>query len=152
MHSKTCWDILLGVVVLGAAPASTYAATPTDACQVLTAAQVSSALGVKVEEGTHVTPTFTKTCTWVVKAGGIIVTLNIQEMAMFKGGKGALTVTEATGGVGDEAYYIGVPATMALSVRKADAAFKVSIYASKLPLDQRKAIEKTLAQQAATKF
>ncbi|HEY4215194.1 MAG TPA: hypothetical protein VGM84_27225 [Steroidobacteraceae bacterium] len=152
MHSNTCLDILLGAVALAAIPVSTNAATPTDACQVLTAAQVGSAVGAKVEEGTHVSPAFTKTCTWVVKAGGVIVTLNIQELAMFKGGKGAMTGTESAGGVGDEAYYIGAGSTMGLSVRKADAAFKVSIYASKLSLEQRKSIEKTLAQQAAMKF
>lgn len=139
-------------LILTSTPANT--ATPTDACQVLSAAQVSAALGATVEEGTHVTPTFTKTCTWIVKDGGIIVTLNIQAMAMFQAGKGTLAGKEVTSasGVGDESYYIGVGSTVGLEIKKGDSAFKVSVYSSKHSLEQRKAIEKTLAQQAASKF
>jgi hypothetical protein len=37
-------------------------------------------------------------------------------------------------------------------VKKGSGAFKVSVYSSSLSLDQRKAIEKALAQQALAKF
>lgn len=129
------------------------AATPTDACMVLTAAQVSSAVGVKVGAGGHVTPTFTKTCTWT--ASGVIVTLNIQTLDMFNAAKnGPLAGMEVTpaAGVGNDAFYMGVGSTVSLLVKKGSGAFKVAVYSSKLPLDQRKTVEKALAQQAASKF
>ena len=40
------------------------AAEADDACVFLTTAQVSAAVGVAVSDGTYVTPTFKKTCTW----------------------------------------------------------------------------------------
>ncbi len=49
------------------------AADADDACALLTAAQVSAAVGVAAGDGTYVMPTFKKTCTWTVpnSAGGI---------------------------------------------------------------------------------
>lgn len=155
MPLKVISSALIAAVGLTVASAPANAATPTDACQILSAAQVGAALGATVQEGTHVSPAFTKTCTWIVKDGGVIVTLNIQDMAMFQAGKGALPGKEVSSasGVGDESYYIGAGPTVGLEVKKGASAFKVSVYgSSKYSLDQRKAIEKTLAQQAAAKF
>ena len=118
--------------------------------------QVSAAVGATVEEGTHVTPTFTKTCTWVVKNGGIIVTLNIEELAMFDAAKRSASLagaqTAQASGVGDEAFYIDVGGALALHTKKGGAAFKVAVYSTKLSPDQKKSIERVLAQQAAAKF
>ena len=65
------------------------ACADTDACNVLTAAQVGAAVGVAVSEGKHVTPTFVRTCTW--NASGIsdvkFVTLYLQTAAAYEGGK-----------------------------------------------------------------
>ena len=47
-----------------AAALPSIAQADTDACTVLTPAQVGAAVGVPVAAGTHVTPTFVKTCTW----------------------------------------------------------------------------------------
>ena len=143
---------IMASALIVAAPPALAAATPTDACAVLTSAQVTSAVGTSVGAGTYVTPTFTQTCTWT--ASGMIVTLNIQSMTMFNAGKGAIASAENTpaSGVGDEAYYFGAGSTVSLIVSKNGAAFKVSVYSSKLSLDQRKAAEMTLAQQAASKF
>lgn len=130
-----------------------FSAAPTEACSVLTAAQVSSALGTDVAEGTYIMPTFKKTCTWNIQTGGS-VTLQIQALSFFNAGKGTLSSAERTsiGGVGDEAYYLGVGPTTGLTVRKGDGAFKVSVYSKSLTLDQRKSIEKNLAQQVLAKF
>ncbi len=132
----------------GAIPA--LAAPPTDACAVLTAAQVSSALGAPVGQGSYVMPGFTKTCTWTIPTGGA-VTLQLQSLQFFNAGKGALASSERTSasGVGDEAYYAVMDA---LVVRKGSGAFKVAVYSSKLSQDQRKAVEKTIAEQALSKF
>ena len=157
MPVKIPLGALIGVAGFTVASVAAHAAAPTDACQVLSAAQVSAAVGATVEEGTHVTPTFTKTCTWIVRNGGIIVTLNIQELAMYNAGKGPMASASAditpASGVGDEAYYMGVGPTVVLEVKKGGAAFKVSVYgSSKLSPDQRMSAEKALAQQAASKF
>lgn len=132
---------------------SAFAAPPTDACAVLTTAQVSSALGSAVGNGTYIMPNFKATCTWTIPTGGA-VTFALQTLVFFNAGKGALASMERTmaSGVGDEAYYIGVDPTVGLAVRKGNQAFKVSVYNSNLSLEQRKDIEKKLAQEALSKF
>jgi hypothetical protein len=129
------------------------AATPTDACAVLTTAQVSSALGSTVGEGTWISPEFKETCTWTIPTGGA-VTFHLQTLQFFQAGQGALASGEraSASGIGDEAYYLGLGSTVGLAVRKGNASFKVSVYSSDLTLDKRKAIEKALAQQALAKF
>jgi len=58
---------------------------------------------------------------------------------------------EPTNGVGDDAYYITTPGFgTGLSVKKGDSALQIRLYG--FPLDQIKAIEKTLAQQALSKI
>lgn len=130
-----------------------FAAPPTEACTVLTRAQVSAAIGSSVADGTYIMPGFKKTCTWNIPTGGA-VTLQLQSLQLFNAGKGSLASAERTSasGVGDDAYYLGVGATTGLVVRKGDAAFKISVYSSNLSLDQRKSMEKALAQQVLSKF
>ena len=45
------------------APWAALAHAETDACTLVTTAQVGAAVGGSVKDGTHVTPTFVKTCT-----------------------------------------------------------------------------------------
>jgi hypothetical protein len=152
MHLRTGVYTLL-LIVLPSTVTTAFAAPPTEACTVLTAAQVSSALGSSVGEGTYIMPTFKKTCTWNIPTGGA-VTLQLQSLDQFNAGKGALASREraSTSGVGDEAYYLGLGTTTGLVVKKDEGAFKISVYSSNLTLDQRKAIEKALAQQVLAKF
>ena len=130
-----------------------FAASPTEACTVLSKAQVTSALGSEVADGKYMMPTFKTTCTWNIQKGGA-VTLQIQTLTFFNAGKGTMASSERSPatGVGDEAYYLGVGPTTALCVRKGSGAFKISVYSKDLSLDQRKAIEKALAQQAIAQF
>lgn len=130
-----------------------FAAQPTEACTVLTAADVSSALGASVGEGTYIMPTFKKTCTWNIQTGGS-VTLNLQSLQFYNAGKGSMASAERTSasGVGDEAYFLGVGPTTGLMVKKGTGAFKVSVYSRDLSLEQRKAIEMKLAQMVVGKF
>lgn len=149
------WIRICVLLALGFSSAGTtvFAAPPTEACSVLTTAQVSSALGSGVADGTYIMPTFKKTCTWNIATGGAI-TLQLQSLDLFNAGKGALAAAERTSvdGVGDEAYYLGLGPTTGLVVKKGSGAFKISVYSPKLGLDQRKDIEKTLAQQVLAKF
>jgi hypothetical protein len=132
----------------------------TDACTLLTAAQVSAAVRTPVGEGTHVTPTFVKTCTWTpsgkAKVGS--VTLNLQTAAAYEGGKqhaamGAAAVKGAAvkpASVGDDAYYFVTGDQAMLFVRRGASAFKVAVYA-RLPADEKEAMELELARQVVAK-
>jgi hypothetical protein len=66
---------------------TTYA--DTDACSLLSPAQVSAIVGVAVGAGQHVTPTFVKTCTWKPTGSSDIraVTVNLQTSAFYDGAK-----------------------------------------------------------------
>ena len=142
----------LAAAMLAAAPLTSppaLAAPPDDACALLTAAQVTSAVGVSVGAGTYVTPTFKKTCTFT--GPHMIVTLFLESPIMYDAGKrtpGAATAD----GVGDEAYYMGVGSTVSVVAKKGDTAFKVSVYAAEVPLDRRKVMEMTLAKQVLAKL
>jgi len=135
---------------------SVSAAAADDACAILTPAQVTAAVGVAVGDGTYVTPTFKKTCTWTVgnSAGGIrFVTLNLQDAARFAGGKAGVNsvVMTPVGGIGDDAYYLGAGSTEGLFVKKGQRAFKIDVY-STVPLEKKRAMEKALAQQVLAKL
>lgn len=132
------------------------AAPVDDACAILTTAQVSAAIGVAAGDGTYVIPTFKKTCTWTVanSAGGIrFVTLNLQGVDQFAGGKGGMNAAYLTpvGGIGDDAYYLGAGSTEGLFVKKGQRAFKLAVYTT-LPLEKKRAMEKELAQQVLAKL
>ena len=131
----------------------------TDACTLLTTAQVSAAVGFPVGAGTHVTPTFLKTCTWTGSnsTGAQFVTLNLQTAAFFDGAKRqAVLVTAAggavkPGGVGEDSYYLVEGTQVALWVKKGSGAFKVAVY-KQIPVDQKEEMERTLARQVVPKF
>jgi hypothetical protein len=165
--------IVVGLSTFGAAivpPA--VAAPPDDACLFVTQAQVSAAIGIAMGGGTHVTPTFLKTCTWTpanateeVKA----VTLNLQSADGYDGAKRLMEQTQAimkakgdkdaasmtntsVSGVGDDAYYSYVGSSItSLIFKKGKFAFKIAIYGS-LPAEKRKAAEKTLALEVISKL
>jgi 3-deoxy-D-manno-octulosonate 8-phosphate phosphatase KdsC-like HAD superfamily phosphatase len=71
-------------------------------------------------------------------------------VAGFEGGKqlgqtASISLTSISG-VGDDAYYLAVGDQVGLIVKKGNAAFKVAVYAH-IPVESKKAKEKTLAQQ-----
>lgn len=131
----------------------------SDACALLTQAQVTAAAGFAVEKGTHVTPTFLKTCTWTGPSSGgpQIVTLNLQTSAFFDGAKKQAAMMAAGGvavkpaGVGDDSYYSIVGDQVALWVKKGGNAFKLAVY-KKIPIDQKEVVELALARQVVPKL
>ena len=162
--------IAIFLAVAGASPA-VGASAPNDACSLLTQDQVSTATGVKVGAGTHVTPTYVKTCTWSVPGAAVkgvkSVTLSLQPgnsfasakmfmeqaQTMAKTEKGAAQISNASvSGIGDDAFYTSMgTGYTALLVKKGDVAMKVAMYGD-LPSEKKKAIEKTLALQALSKL
>jgi hypothetical protein len=137
------------MIVAAIAP-SANAAPPGDACSLLTAAQVSAALGMSVGAGTYVAPTFKKTCSWNATTDGEgTLTLNLQGLEQYENGKklasyGKSVTATPIGGVGDEAYYVGNDKLVGLIVKKGNAAFKITVYAH-IPVEKQQAAEKVLA-------
>ena len=127
---------------------SAIAGPPEDACSLLTVAQVSAAVSVSVGNGSYPTPTFKKTCTWT--APGTIVTLMLENLDMYRAGKGTNLATSVNG-IGDDAYYLGAGTAVGLIVKKGNIAFKVAVYA-KISLEKRQAMESALAQQVVSKL
>jgi len=137
------------------------AQTDTDACTLLTPAQVGAAVGVSVVDGKHVTPTYVKTCTWAAsgKSDVKFVTLYLQTAAAYDGGKkmAGQMLTAGKGGevkpvsVGEDGYYFVAGDQVGLLVKKGGISFKVAVYAT-LPVDKKEAMELTLAKQVLTKF
>lgn len=139
-----------------------FAHAETDACSLLTPSQVGAAVGGAVSDGTHVTPTFVKTCTWTPSGKSKIasVTLNLQTAAFYDGGKRQAAMAAAVGGkgnemkpgsVGDDAYYFVTGDQVMLFVKKGATSFKVSVYA-KLPVDEKEAMELKLAREVVAKL
>ena len=126
------------------------AAAPSDACALLTAAQVSTVLGVTVAEGEHIVPNSLTSCGWMGPGGASIgskkMVLSLMSARSFQAGKTPVKgVTEITAsGIGDEAYYISMPPFgTALSVRKGSAYFQLRI--AGYPSGQVRNLEKLLA-------
>ena len=129
-------------------------ASPGDACSLLTQGQIKSAIGADVSAGAAGSP---KLCQWnsSLAPGAKVnfVTLLLQDPKFFEGGKSlpAPAVITPVSGVGDDAFYVAVRDQVSLVVKKGSSSFKVSVYA-KLPLDQKEAMEKSLATQIASQL
>jgi hypothetical protein len=145
---------------LCAAAAPWAAHAETDACTLLTPDQVVAAIGVPVGAGTHVTPTFLKTCTWTPNGPSKVtaVTVNLQTAAFYDGAKQmAMKAAAATAStvrpvsVGDDGYYDVAGDLVTLLFKKGAVSAKVAVYA-KLAVDAKEAMELTLARQVAAKL
>ena len=163
MRAKTSLAALtVAIFIFGVASVtSASAAPPDDACSVLTQAQVSAALGVSVGAGSHVTPTYLKTCTWAPAGGptqGVkYVTLMLESADGYETAKKVMDqtkgMTEASvSGIGDDAYYLSLGNIMSLIVKKGNVAFKFTMYGGDFPIEKKKAMEKTLVLQVLSKL
>lgn len=155
------WTYLL-CLCAAALPSGAHA--DTDACTMLTQAEIGSALGVAVAPGSHLTPTYLKTCVWNAATGGSAiksVTVFLQSAASYDSGKQQITLARAAAGangtaikaaaVGDDGYYFVAGDQVGLLVKKGSVAFKVTVYAT-LPVDKKQAMELTLAKAVVTKL
>lgn len=156
-------SVLVGIVFAGLAVSTvslpSSAKPDTDACALLTSAQVSAAVGFPVAEGAHVTPTFLKTCTWTGSnsTGVQSVTINLQTAMFFDGAKKQASLATAAGavvkpaGVGDDSFYLIEGTQVVLWVKKGTSAFKVAVY-KQIPVDQKENMEITLAKEVVPKL
>ncbi|HXT72629.1 MAG TPA: hypothetical protein VN785_02125 [Candidatus Angelobacter sp.] len=157
MNSKATLVLTAFFVFTVGSSRATYAAPPTDACSLLTAAQVSAILGVSVGAGEKILPNSTASCGWEVPGqknlGRKRAVLNIYTqmgsrtpVQRFNTAKTPIQgiTKEPVTGVGDDAIFATTPGLgTGLIFRKGDAAFDLRIYG--FPIDQIKAKEKKLA-------
>lgn len=130
--------------ILALAPAAH--AAPSDACALVSPAQVSQLLGVSVGPGDHMVPKGTTLCAFGQPSPQKHVVLAIITTNMFEHEKHPLQgiKEEVLTGVGDEAHYMTTPGFgTGLSVRRGSFVFKVRVYG--FPLAEVEAREKTLA-------
>jgi hypothetical protein len=145
--------------VLPGSPAA-YAAAPTDACSLLTLAQVGAVLGVSVSTNT---PDPKKLCIWSEshpKGAAKSATLTIWSLAGFPSATTAAVagvVVTPVKGVGDDAVYAGPPDSAGNSgypgkifVKKNGVVFSITVLG--FPIDQAKEREKTLALDVVPKL
>jgi hypothetical protein len=136
-----------------------FGAAQSDACKLLTTAQVSAAVGFPVGDGTHVTPTFVKTCTWSAPGGGGVqtVTLLLETGTFFDGAKRNANLATAAGasvksaGVGDDSYYLVQGNNVDLWVKKGGTSFKVAVY-KQIAVNQKEDLELAVAKQVVPKL
>ncbi len=173
MRSKTVLGaIIIAIFTIAAAtapPAS--AAPPSDACALLTAAQVSAVVGVQVAAGTHITPTYLKSCVWEPPGGATVqfasFLLDIDSADSWAGAKamlqavanspenkankGGVTMTPASG-IGDDAYYSSAGTSYTkLIVKKGAVSLQIEV-SSNAPVEKKRAMEKALALQVLSKL
>ena len=148
-------------LALWASLAPIVAHADTDACKLVTAAQVSAAVHATVGEGSHMVATFVKTCTWTPTASSSVkaVSVNVQTAAYYDGAK-KVAIQTAAGvpkakvkpvSVGDDGYYLVEGQMVSLFFKKGSASAKVSVY-SKTPVDEIEAMELAIAKQVAAKM
>jgi hypothetical protein len=162
---KTKITLLLAPLMLCAVSVGTaYAAPPTDACSLLTQAQVAAVLGVSVGPGEKMVPNSAALCGWNVAGekspSRKRVVLNIytqmghvtpiQRFNYAKMPIHGITKVPITG-VGDDAIFAVTPGFgTGLLFRKGDAAFDLRVYG--FPNDQAEIKEKALAQDVLAKL
>lgn len=101
-----------------------------DACKLLTAAQVSTVLGVQADEGTYSIPGNTQFCTWREHGKPQITAQNVQVHLLtahqYEAPKATPFAKGSESGLGDEAYWSNTPGFgFALSVKKGGKYFRV---------------------------
>ena len=159
MRSIASASVLTGfILILQASRLS--AATPTVACELLTQARVSAALGVPVDAGKPIARP--GTCQWFGKGRFATLTITLPKgdktpVDSFNAGKTskmAGVTAEPVSGVGDDAYYVYFSGTtragVGIVVKKGASSFEIRVYG--FPLDEGKTVGKSLAQDVAGKF
>jgi hypothetical protein len=134
-----------------------HAAPPTDACSLLSPAQVSEVAGTSVGAGTALLPTDTKDCQWRPTGAGAKIRVQLflkdpQALAMAKTPVAGKIVVAASG-IGEDAVYTSSQGTPSvLTVKKGNVVFSVHVLSYGLADDKVKTMEKTLALNVLAKL
>jgi hypothetical protein len=123
---------------------------PADTCSLLTQTEASSVLGLPLLAGVH--GGAPQNCSWVESPGPNFtnkrIDLTLLDANGFDIGKTPVPKMTKTpvSGIGDDAYYSEGYTLTSLSVKKGNTAFVILVKFGTWSTDQRKAMEKTLAQ------
>lgn len=155
MNSRHSPIIIAGIVCAfaGTSVRSAQGHAPPAPCALLTATEVSAAMGMTVSDGK---PINTVGCKWDVASQASVkqfVTLMLIAPARFEGMKKPIAGAAQSdpSGIGDEAIYTTILNWTTLSVKKGSVDFVLRIYG--LPDNPKQmAIEKTLALDAVAKM
>jgi hypothetical protein len=139
------------------------AAAPTNACALLTQAQIATALGVEVDAGKNIIGV--DDCRWIQKGAtagsdGALLQVNLTKAQSFEIGKTMVPNWNKTPvtGLGDEAYSadrggkITFPISPSLSVKKGPVFVVIIAKVPKASLDQTKDVEKKVASAVLEKL
>jgi len=164
MRSRAARELGAFLLVVVGSAGVVQAAPPTDACSMLTSAEVSAVLGVSVGAGQKIVPTSTALCGWEVPGDKgldrkrVVLSIYTQmgsrtPLQRFETAKTPVQgiTKEPVSGVGDDAIFATTPGLgSGLIFRKGDAAFDLRVYG--FPVDQLKAKDKELAQRILAKL
>lgn len=150
------------LLLFSAASPTSNAAPPSDACSLLTKAQISAVVGVPVGDGSHVAGD-SKMCTWTPSGGQAkgfrMVTLNLESADSYQAAKSMLQAVANSprnqsaqkpismapvDGLGDDALFSSVGSYSKLIVKKGDAVFQLVVY-SDVTVEKKRDMEKALA-------
>jgi len=139
-------------------PSTGLGAAPTDACALLTSAQVGAALGGSVGPGKALTK---DVCQWSQqgKPGDVLLKLDINVVTVDHFTR-LKTVTAGTvtnvGGLGDEAFYStftqGRTTLTTLNIKKGNAAVVIRVSGGTKPAEEYQAKEKAVATAVVPKL
>ena len=164
MHTNPLFPLLTAILLLigcRSTPPTETAATPaqapvTDACAVLTPAEVSAVVGVPIDPGQQFSKTSTILCGWA-KTGvtdDSEVVLNFTTPDYFEKERDPhprITMTPAPG-IGDDAYYITSQFGTSLFIKKGSTVIGFSIRDKTIPSAQLMEKERALGLKAATRL
>jgi len=139
-------------------PAPKPAAPVTDACELLTPAEIGGVLGVSIDPGRHIPASSKVMCGWTQTGqtgeAATKLMLNFANPSYFqkeKTASGNVTVTPVSG-IGDEAFYVTSEFGTSLFVRKGDTAIGFTIRDKSLPKNDVMAKERELGLKAAQRL
>lgn len=163
MNGKAAMNaiILLATATVAMALCCTRAAqaAPSGACALLTATQVSSALGVPMSASRFGADA--KHCQWQQRGNGgrqpanavlLIESAPTYDMLKRLRGSGNSSLFGPAAGIGDDAFYWGGELAVTLFVKKGSTGFRVVLSGRGWSIQQIKAKEKTLAEAVLSKF
>src|SRR5215813_15522581 len=146
------------LVIMVWQPSPCVAAPPTDACALLTTAQVSAALGGPVGAGKALTK---DVCQWSQqgKPGDVLLKLDVNVITPDHFTR-LKTVTLGTvtnvGGLGDDAFYStftqGHTTLTTLNIKKGESAVTIRVSGGTKPAEEYQAKEKAVAQALVPKL
>jgi hypothetical protein len=165
--------IIVAIFAIGAATVpSASAASASDACLLLTQAQLGTVFGIPFGAGSHVSPQYPQTCTWAPTGestkGVRTVTLRLNSADAYETGKAAMELSEAkmkgegkdaghmpvtpVSGIGQDAYYLSLGNVMSLISKKGNVSCNLTLYGGDFPVEKKKAMEKALVLQILSRL